>query len=169
MSELVWRENWQLNDPAELNLNMDGSFTIKDPVGDIFLPDDYIAFMRRSEGAALRDRGSCFLGQFHDGVIIFEIEWLGSLRNLRLSTRRNYYDDEAEDLLPRFLAFIGYAEPGPSDVLINVSKGDPDYGKVYVWTPAKDPWMTGDNTRGLGWVADSFADFMNNLAPKEAL
>jgi hypothetical protein len=167
MSELIYRPQWQLNQPAQLELNSDGSFPIGEPVGNVFLPPDYVSFMRHSEGAALRDKGSWFLGRFNEGVMLFEIEWLGRLRNLMLATR-SYRRHER---LPAFYVFIGYAEPGPggSDVVMNVQPGDPDYGKVFVWIKANDPWMTGDNTRGLGFVANSFNDFMNNLAPKERL
>jgi len=169
MSEIIWNDRWQLSEPADIASNDDGSFTIKDPVGPVFLPDEYVAFMRKSEGAALRDKDAWFLGNFREGVVHFEMQWLGTMRNLRLGTRRYYQDDPAESSLPETYAFIGSAEPGSSDVIMNVAKNDPDYGKIYVWTPAKDPWMVGDNTRGTGWVADSFVDFMNNLAPKEAL
>jgi hypothetical protein len=77
--------------------------------------------------------------------------------------------DPADRCLPPIFVSIGYAEPGPMDVVMNVEQGDPDFGKVYVWFPSHDPWMTGTNTRELGFVANSFADFMNNLARREAL
>jgi hypothetical protein len=167
MTDIIWRKEWQLNPPADLPFNPDGTVAFGEPVGNLRLPADYIGFMSISEGAALRDKGSWFLGRFSDGLALFEIEWLGGVRNLILTT--NSYRRHGR-VSPNHV-FIGYAEPGPdgSDVVLNAAVGDPDYGKVFVWIRANDPWMTGDNTRGLGFVANSFNDFMNNLAPKEAL
>jgi hypothetical protein len=170
MTEIIWRPEWQLDPPADITFNADGSVPFGEPIGDLHLPPDYLGFMQRSEGAALRDRGSWFLARFHDGTLMCEIEWLGDMRNLRLGTRSYYRDPEmAQNYLPPTYVNIGFAEPGPMDVVMNVAVGGPDYGKVYVWFPSRDPWMTGSNTRGLGYVAGSFADFMNGLAPKENL
>ncbi|MBT0957823.1 SMI1/KNR4 family protein [Alphaproteobacteria bacterium KMM 3653] len=170
MSELKWRPEWQRKEPASIPFNADGSVTFKGPVGDVVLPKEYSDFLQISEGAALRDRGSWFAGRFDEGVALFEIEWLGTLRNAMMQTW-GYYEvpEQEQHLLPPTYVFIGYAEPGPSDVVINVAQGDPDYGKVFVWTPVREPWMTGQNTRGLGLVADSFNDFMNGLAAKDEL
>jgi hypothetical protein len=168
----MWRPEWQLDQPANIELNEDGTVTFKGPIGRILLPDQYLAFLRHSDGAALRDKGSWFLGRFHDGVVLFEIEWLGGLDTAMHGTWAFYETtDPALHKLPLTYVSIGYAEPGSggSDVVMNVQPGDPDYGKVFVWIKANDPWMTGDNTRGLGFVANGFNDFMNNLAPKERL
>jgi len=38
-----------------------------------------------------------------------------------------------------------------------------NFGKVYNWTRAGDPWESGDNTEGFGLVADDFIELTNNL------
>ncbi|KGJ01597.1 hypothetical protein SAMN04487972_1632 [Paracoccus halophilus] len=74
-------------------------------------------------------------------------------------------------MVPDGFINIGHAEPGPDGiyVLLNVDANSQDYGKVYAWINANDPWMIGDNTRGLGFVADSFTEFMNNLTDRKNL
>lgn len=66
---------------------------------------------------------------------------------------------------------IGTAEGDKeyTSVLLSVRKREPDYGKVFTWMETQDPWMEGDNTQGLGFVADSFTDFMNNLTDRKNL
>ncbi|MFM2390219.1 MAG: hypothetical protein RLZZ437_1774 [Pseudomonadota bacterium] len=170
MTEIIWRPEWQLRPPEDLPFNPDGSLAFGEPVGNLTLPSDYLGFKRRAGAAALRDRGSWFLARFDDGTLLCEIAWLGSWRSVRLGTLNYNSDpDPADRCLPPIFVSIGYAEPGPMDVVMNVEQGDPDFGKVYVWFPSHDPWMTGTNTRELGFVANSFADFMNNLARREAL
>lgn len=174
MAELVWNPKWQLNAPGTFKFNADGSVTFRGPVvGDVFLPDDYVAFMQKSAGAALRDRGSWFMARFDEGVVLLQIEWLGDVRSLMLGTWAFYETPEPEThKLPQKYVSIGYADPvnpNGADVVMNVVKDDPDFGKIYVWVKANDPWMTGDNTRGLGFVANSFTEFMNGLTEQEDL
>jgi hypothetical protein len=170
MTEIIWRKEWQLDHPIEIPVNADGSVAFGDPVGDLFLPSDYLGFMQVSDGAALRDRGSWFFAQFLDRRLKCQVEWLGGWRNLRLGTRSFYFGTDPEFLLPKTYANIGYAEPAlhqneqsPFEVVMSITSLSLDYGKVYIWSPSHDPWMTGTNTRGLGFVADSFAAFMNGL------
>ena len=173
MAEIVWNPKWQLKEPATFDFNPDGSVTFKGPVGTVFLPADYVAFMQVSEGAGLRDTGAWFLARFDDGAALLQIEWLASIRTLMSGTwRNNEYPEPERNRLPPTHVFIGHADPANpegAEVVMNVHRGDPDYGKVYAWVRANDPWMTGDNTRGLGHVADSFTDFMNGLTEKENL
>ena len=174
MAEIIWNPKWQLNPPTQFDFNSDGSVTFEGPVGSIFLPDDYIGFMQVSGGAALRDKGSWFIARFDgDGVALMQIEWLGSLDTVMFGTWRLYETPEPEThRLPQKYVTIGFADPANpdgADVVMNVNRDDPDYGKVYVWITANDPWMTGDNTKGLGYVADSFTDFMNGLTDRENL
>ena len=173
MTDITWNPKWQLKAPAAFDFNPDGSVTFKGPVGDVFLPADYVAFMQVSDGAALRDKGAWFIARFDDGVMLLQIEWLGDMRSVMLGTWEFYeHPDPATHILPQLFVNIGYADPAHPDgaeVVMNVVKGDPDYGKVYAWVKANDPWMTGDNTRGLGHVADSFTAFMNGLTDRENL
>ena len=160
---------WQLDEPADVPLDQDGRFALLHGLSPIRLPDDYLAFLRISEGAALRDKDAHFLARFKDGIRILEIEWLGDLVTLEIGTSNYLLDNRQDRLVPEGFAKIGFAEPGPYDVVLNVREGDADRGKVYVWLQALDPWMTGDNTLGLGWVADSFTEFMNGLTARENL
>ncbi|KGJ01598.1 hypothetical protein SAMN04487972_1633 [Paracoccus halophilus] len=81
------------------------------------------------------------------------------------------YPEPEKHKLPLGFMGIGYAEPAPNgvDVVLNVDTSSLDYGKVYAWVRTNDPWMTGNNKRGLGFVADSFTEFMNNLTDKKNL
>ncbi|WP_308917472.1 SMI1/KNR4 family protein [Jannaschia sp. LMIT008] len=173
MSGINWNPDWQLSEPSEFDFNPDGSITLRDPLNDVFLTRDYIEFMQRSNGAGLRDTGSWFMARFDEGVVLLQVEWLGNTRNLDLTTRSYYrHLDPDTHLLPLKHVFIGFADPvNPegADIVMNVQKGDPDYGKIYAWIRANDPWMTGDNTHGLGHVADSFTGFMNGLTERENL
>ncbi|MEL6476714.1 MAG: SMI1/KNR4 family protein [Pseudomonadota bacterium] len=167
--EIKINPKWQLNPPATLDLDAEGRLPLLRGLDPIRLPEDYAAFLRKSEGAALRDKDAHFLAHFKDGVRILEIEWLGNIKNLRVGTSNYLLDNQTDRLIPDGYAKIGFAEPGPYDVVICVREGEEDYGKVYVWLQAFDAWMTGDNSLGLGWVADSFTAFMNGLAAREAL
>lgn len=168
MPELIWNPHWQLSQPSIIELNNDGSIAFKGPIGDVFLPEDYLTFIKRSDGAALRDKGSFFVAEFYDGLSIFEIEWLGKLNTVMFQTW-DFYEQAAAEThkLPRHYVSIGYAEPRASRIVICADRESVDYGRVSIWIPANDAWMIGDNTRGLGFVAESFNEFMNKLKTSE--
>lgn len=164
MHELIWNPKWQLSPPKTIELKNDGSITFKGPIGDVYLPEDYLNFIRESDGAALRDKDSFFEATFDDGASIFEIEWLGKLNTVMFQTWDFYeHSDPQTHKLPRHYISIGYAEPNASRVVLCADRASADYGKISVWVPANDVWMVGDNTRGLGYVAESFNQFMNSL------
>lgn len=172
MADINWNPAWQLNPPAKIAFKSDRKVTFEGPVGDVLLPKDYIDFLLVSDGAALRDRGSWFLARFADGTLLAEIEWLGGIDNAMGGTWNLYiYPEPERNMVPEGFINIGYAEPGPDGiyVLLNVDTRNQDYGKVYAWIKANDPWMIGDNTRGLGFVANSFTEFMNNLTDRKNL
>ena len=52
---------------------------------------------------------------------------------------------------------------------MNVDRKSPDFGKVYNWARAGDPWGEGDNTEGLGFVTNSFTELMNNLSEEKGI
>ena len=160
---------WQLNEPADVRLDANGKFPLLHGLNPMCLPEDYLAFMSKSEGAALKDRDGYFLAHFKDRIDILEIEWLGDLTNLEIGTSNYLLDNRKDRLVPEGFAKIGFAEPGPYDIVMNVREGDADYGQIYVWLQAFDPWMSGDNTLGFGWVADNFTAFMNGLTARENL
>lgn len=92
----------------------------------MFLPEDYLNFMKKSDGAALRDRGSFFVAKFQDGPSIFEIEWLGKL-NTDMFQTWDFYEYSASDThkLPKHYVSIGYAEPGFSRVVLCADRERP--------------------------------------------
>lgn len=171
MVGINWNPAWQLEPPARIDFNHDGSVAFKGPVGNVLLPEEYKNFLLKSDGAALRDRGSWFLAHFPAGVSIEEVEWLGGLESNKNMTWGFYpYPQAEKNFLPPGFIGIGYA-PGHQDnyILLATDPKSQDFGKVFIWARANDPWVTGDNTRGLGYVADNFAEFMNNLTEKKNL
>ncbi|SFA52378.1 hypothetical protein SAMN04487972_109104 [Paracoccus halophilus] len=74
-------------------------------------------------------------------------------------------------MVPKGYVDIGTAEGDKeyTSVLLSVRKGESDFGKVFTWMESHDPWMEGENTQGLGFVADSFTEFMNNLTDRQNL
>ena len=129
------RPEWDLDDPADIKMNRDGSITFEGPVGDVFLPQDYLEVLKIS------------------GL------------------------DHEQPLVPKgYNLYIGKSFPhhldrtkGEFDVLLCCLKDHHDYGKVFVWPRSDDPWMEGTNTIGLGFVADNFSEFINNLTARENL
>jgi len=168
-----WKTTWEKDDPAELTLNTDGSVTFSGPTGPVFLPDDYQAFLLTSDGIGAKDYDArWFVTTYPDGIKILELEYLSgfsSVQNLTWGFQENVYHDGYT--VPKGYIHIGTAEGDANytSVLLSVRKGEPDYGKVFTWMQTQDPWMEGDNTIGLGFVADSFTTFMNNLAPRDSL
>ena len=168
---------WDLNDPGKINVNADGTVTFKGPVGDVLLPNAYTELLLASDGLGTKDTNAWFVALFPAGAVILELEWLGGLSNA-MSVTWGYADalDHDLPLLPEGYIFIGRAAPhfedatkGEFDVLLCCLPDHQDYGKVFVWPRSPDPWMEGENTHGLGLVADTFSNFMNNLSPRAEL
>ncbi|MBK4218243.1 SMI1/KNR4 family protein [Paracoccus caeni] len=171
MTGIKWNPAWQLDPPAQIDINPDGTVTFEGPVGNVLLPKEYLDFLLISDGAALRDRGSWFLARFQNGLLVGEIEWLGGIDTVMGTTWNLYvYPDPEKNKVPDGFINVGFA-PGQEDmdILLNVNRSSSDFGKVYAWINADDPWMIGDNTRGLGFVANSFNEFMNNLTDRKNL
>jgi len=185
VTTLIWNPLWQLSAPDPFDLNANGSTTFKGPVGDVFLPEDYLLFMQTAGGAALRDRGSWFLAKFLDEQLVCEIEWLGNTSSVMFATW-DFYTEPEKNLLPQQFISIGYAEVKQHksekykandgcNVVMCADTDSADYGKVFIWIkPAQslenvDAWMKGNNSLGIGYVADSFNDFMNNFKPATEL
>lgn len=177
--EVKLRSQWELNDPARILFNSDGSVKFKGPVGDLFLPDDYLALLKITDGLGIDydDEDAWFVARFPNGPVILNAYGVKNLRGLMLSTWR-YFDNEdhGRPLVPDGFISIGTAAPAPSDiakgefdVLLCCLRGHGDYGKVYAWPQSEDPWMEGENTSGLGFVANSFTEFMNNLTDRKNL
>lgn len=179
MASLIWNPLWQLSDAEHFDINSDRSVTFKGNVGNIFLPEEYLSFMQKTGGAGLLDRGAWFVAKYPDEEITCEIEWLGKMSTVFFGTWDFYTDSETFHLPEQFVS-IGYAEVRQHcsekykanhgcNVVIQVDRNSPDYGKVYLWIkPSQsfenvDTWMKGNNTLGLGYIAGSFNDFMNDF------
>ena len=63
---------------------------------------------------------------------------------------------------PEGYIHIGEAEGKRSRLLMDGV--NPDNNAVYIWGIAFDPWGEGDNTLGLGYVADSLSDWIIHLS-----
>lgn len=169
---VIWKSEWEKEEPASIDFNADGSITFSGNVGDIFLPDDYKDFLLYSDGVGTKDTGTWFLSKYDDGIRILELEYLSeffSVDNRTWSFRQNLYHDGYT--VPKGYIHIGTAEGDReyTSVLLSVRKGEADYGKIFTWMQTQDPWMEGENTQGLGFVADSFTEFMNNLTDRKNL
>ena len=69
--------------------------------------------------------------------------------------------------VPNGYIFMGTAEGGHAHLLMDGT--NPDNNAVYIWGLAYDPWGEGDNTLGIGKCADTLAEFLYNLQPRENL
>ena len=52
-------------------------------------------------------------------------------------------------------------------LLVNLDQNHADYGKIYAWHLAHDPLGTGDNTNGVGYVANDLREFLDNLSAED--
>ena len=116
-------------------------------------------------GITPTEEDNFIVAQFDDGPIEVQLEYLLSLDKLVSDYSFNYesvYADGSESRLPAKHVII--ASGLIDDFVLNVDQESPDFGKVYNWTRAGDAWEEGDNTEGLGFVANSFTELMNNLS-----
>ena len=166
------RSHWKLKAPANISLNPDQTMTFQGPVGDVLLPEDYLAFLRMTDGLWVKGPDSWFVTGYDVGPLILQLEGLVDLSSVMLGTwfyQENLYHDDIT--VPPGYIKIGQAE-GDADythVQLCCIPGHPDYGRVFTWMNTQDPWMTGDNMRGLGLAANSFTELMNNLTYKDRL
>lgn len=160
---------WQLDVPGDFPQSRDARVDFGDPLGEVRLPSDYLAFMRASDGAVLRDRDGWFLARFPAGTVIAEIDYLNEMQNVVRTSRglsKTFTDRPGPAIPPRWIA-IGFSEAEYMQVLLCADEASQEYGHVCGWYDAgNDPWMEGENTRGLGHVSDSFTTFMNGLTER---
>lgn len=161
-----FRESWRIDDAEKaFEFQKDGSIFVNDRVGYLFLPKDYQEFIAEYPGGITPTEEDNFIvAQFKEESIEVQVDYLISLESLISDYSFGYesiYADGSKSKLPPLHIII--ASGSIDDFVLNVDKKSPDFGKVYNWTRSGDPWGTGDNTEGLGWVANSFTDFLNNL------
>jgi hypothetical protein len=166
------RPHWSVDPPTDFTLNPDGTLTFQGPIGDILLPPDYLEFLRFCDGMGVRGDDSWFISGYDAGPKILQLEYLCSLFSVMNGTwryRDNLYHKEI--VAPPGYVCIGQCEGDGNytDLQLCVIPGHPDYGKVFTWMQSQDPWMTGENTQGLGYAGTDFTSFMNGLTFKDRL
>ena len=167
---IVFNPKWQRRDPGEFEVLPGNQVEMGPDVGIVTLPEDYVGFMRLSDGLGTRDRDGWFTARFADGTVILALEYLSEFEFLIDETEWNYatFTDRPGALIPKGFVVIGRTE-NMFDVLLGSDPKSNDFGKVFVWEARKSPWMEGTNTRGLGLVAETFTDFMNGLSARHEL
>ena len=162
---------WSLADPTDqLPLTEKGAFAFGGKVGDLYLPNDYLAFLKRYDGGALRRGRSWFVAQFQDGGRKMQIDWLGNAISIRNGTQASFAPDgSGQNFLPPGFVRIGLDELNGADILIKANPSASDHGHVFTWFYTEDEWMSGENTHGLGFIAPSFTAFMNGLRDENEL
>ena len=170
---IIFNPEWQLDDdPAEFEIDKDGKIDFGEDQGLLRLPQDYLDFMAITNGAVLigDTKKSYFIIRFRDGTDIWPLDEL-YYDELVVSQTDAYQDglyyDEKRCRIPP--GYVTIANVNSHIALICAIEGHEDYGKIYGWRFSQDPWMEGNNTFGLGYIADSFTAFMNNLEVEEAL
>jgi hypothetical protein len=169
---LTLRPHWRIKPPAPFTLNPDSTLKFSGPIGNVLLPQDYLAFLRNSDGLALRSDDSWFITRYDTGPKILQLEHLSALSSV-MNMTWGYQDNVYHDgyTVPKGYVRIGQCEGDAAytDLQLCCIPGHSDYGRVFTWMNTQDPWMTGDNMRGLGLAANSFTELMNNLTFKDRL
>ena len=104
-----------------------------------------------------------FLAEFEDGTITKNeaLSLVASRENMESSHRMFRLDTVWPDRFPLDMVFFGTANNNYLYLLMNGK--DATDNAVYCWFMASDPFGTGNNTMGLGRVADSLFEFFCNL------
>ncbi len=167
-SEIKFRDSWKVDNadnPPKFQEEDSGIF-INNQMELLYLPADYKAFMAMYPGGITPMANDNFiLAQFKNESFEVQLEYLYSLEDVISDYSSGYnstFVDGSKSKLPAQHAII--ASGLMDDFILNVDPESNKYGHVYNWTRSGDPWGTGDNTEGLGWVADSFSDLMNQLS-----
>lgn len=109
-----------------------------------------------------------FLAHFSEGTIVCYFETIFDVPGIRMQNgiiAESAYAPEGAIIMPSGYYAFGSAH-GPENemrLLVNLAEGTGNYGKIYVWYLAHDPLGEGDNTRGLGFVANSLNGFIAAL------
>jgi hypothetical protein len=115
-----------------------------------------------------------FLAQFDDYTQICMYSGLFSPQSIQVQNdiiADSMYVDPGDIVMPPGHYVIGkaYSAEGELRLMVNLQPDSPLYGGIFVWNLAWDALGTGDNTRGLGFVADTLQAFIEGLQPREAL
>jgi hypothetical protein len=140
-------------------------------------PPDFVAYyasLARGEPVDWDNDRIFFLARFDDHVEVCMYDGLFSPQRIQtqnaIMSQSSYADPGAIIMPPGYYAIGGaYNDLGEMRLMIDLRPSSPDCGKIYVWNLAWDALGTGDNTRGLGFVADTLQAFIEGLQPREAL
>ncbi|MEM6532394.1 MAG: hypothetical protein AAF654_07210 [Myxococcota bacterium] len=162
------RDTWRFEPPDQIHFNADGTVDFGGKVGNVFLPKDYAELMTKLGPVTFEDEDNACMATYEDGRQIVVVEYLSEFSSVVLGTRRLYESMFHDDfLVPP--GFIYFASGETQDIVMNVDAKSADFGKVYARPRTQDPLGQGDNTQGLGWIADSFTGFMNDLTEEDNL
>jgi hypothetical protein len=115
-----------------------------------------------------------FLAQFDDHVEICMYDGFFSPQRIQTQNAlisQSIYADAGSVIMPPGYYAIGsaYNDLGEMRLMLNLVPDSPDYGKLFIWNLAWDALGTGDNTRGIGRVADTLEAFFAGLQVRSAL
>ncbi len=140
-------------------------------------PVEFVSYYKTFSAGDLVDfinERQFFLGQFDEHTQICMYSGLFSPQSIQVQNdiiSDSMYVNPGEIVMPPGYYAIGtaYSAVGEMRLMINLQSNHADYGKIFVWNLAWDALGTGDNTRGLGYVADNLEAFFAGLQPEDAL
>lgn len=135
----------------------------------LVIPNQLKETLRNIGFFAVEDRDS-FLVNYEDGTrSVHETQMVVYHMEHMLWARRAFatHDDTGDPRMPLPMHFFGTADGGNNHLLMDGT--DPNNNTVYFWRRVDDPWGEGDNTKGLGKVADTLYEFFYNLRPYDEL
>jgi hypothetical protein len=132
------------------------------------------AALARGEPTDWENERIYFLAQFDDHVEICMYDGFFSPQRIQTQNRiiaESIYADAGSVIMPPGYYAVGsaYNDLGEMRLMVNLVPDSPDFGKLFVWNLAWDALGTGDNTRGVGRVADTIDAFFAALQPRDAL
>ena len=152
-SAITFRTSWRIDHSDKVpDFEEDGGLSISETQGSVYFPLDYREFITKYPGGVTPTEDDNFIiAQFVDEPIEVQLDYLFGFEDVVFSCSSNYesiYAEESKSRLPPKHVII--TSGSIDDFVINVDRENANFGKVYNWTRASDPWGIGDNTEGLG-------------------
>jgi hypothetical protein len=140
-------------------------------------PDAFVAYYKTFAAGEPVDFGNerqFFLAQFDDNTQICMYSGLFSPQSIQVQNdiiADSMYVAPGDIVMPPGYYVIGkaYSAEGEMRLMVDLRRDSPSYGGIFVWNLAWDALGAGDNTRGLGFVADTLQAFIEGLQPREVL
>ncbi len=166
--DIILRDTWRTGSADLIEFNEDGTLPFSLISADVYLPEDFKTFITEVGTITCLAEDNFCLTHYQGSVEIVMLQYLMKMSSINILSgdlASSLYHGKPK-MLPNYIPFgAGLCEY----FLLNVDRLSPDFGKVFTSIHTQDPWGKGDNVKGLGWVADSFNEFMNNLQEEEAL